>query len=159
MVTLAQRITELREERGMSRPALAQALGFPKPAIEKFETGRLTPSQEQQQKLADFFEVSLFYLQGKGRDRTRMEDWLSGMEPAVELDGPTPTSTRPAPKLPAPVPAAAQTPSGQGNLFDSLLTSKKFQEVLTAAILEALRSPAGQEVLTQVVQKELNRQR
>ena len=32
MVTLAQRITELREERGMSRPALAQALGFPKPA-------------------------------------------------------------------------------------------------------------------------------
>ncbi len=150
MVTLAQRITELREERGMSRPALAQALGFPKPAIEKFETGRLTPSQEQQQKLADFFEVSLFYLQGKGRDRTRMEDWLSGMEPAVELDGPTPTSTRPAPKRPAPA---------QGNLFDSLLTSKKFQEVLTAAILEALRSPAGQEVLTQVVQKELNRQR
>ena len=65
MVALAQRITELREERGMSRPALAQALGFPKPAIEKFETGRLTPSQEQQQKLADFFEVSLFYLQGK----------------------------------------------------------------------------------------------
>ncbi len=155
MVTLAQRITELREERGMSRPALAQALGFPKPAIEKFETGRLTPSQEQQQKLADFFEVSLFYLQGKGRDRTRMEDWLSGMEPAVELDGPAPTP----PKRPVSASAAAQAPSGQGNLFDSLLTSKKFQEVLTAAILEALRSPAGQEVLTQVVQKELNRQR
>ena len=140
MVTLSQRITELREERGMSRPALAQALGFPKLAIEKFE-------------------VSLFYLQGKGRDRTRMEDWLSGMEPAVELDGPAPTPSRPAPKRPVSASAAAQAPSGQGNLFDSLLTSKKFQEVLTTAILEALRSPAGQEVLTQVVQKELNRQR
>lgn len=157
MVTLAQRITELREERGMSRPALAQALGFPKPAIEKFETGRLTPSQEQQQKLADFFEVSLFYLQGKGRDRTRMEDWLSGMEPAVELDGPTPTSTRPAPKRPSPAPAG-QTAAGQGNLFDSLLTGKKFQELLHAAILDALRSPAGQELLAQMVQKELNKQ-
>jgi len=65
MVTLAQRITELREERGMSRPALAQALGFPKLAIEKFETGRLTPSQEQQQKLADFFEVSLFFFRAR----------------------------------------------------------------------------------------------
>ena len=88
-----------------------------------------------------------------------MEDWLSGMEPAVELDGPTPTSTRPAPKRPAPVPAAAQTPSGQGNLFDSLLTSKKFQEVLTAAILEVLHSPAGQEVLTLVLQTDLTRLR
>ena len=119
----------------------------------------MTHSHEQQQKLSDFFVVSLFYLQGKGRDRTRMEDWLSGMEPAVELDGPAPTPSRPAPKRPVSASAAAQAPSGQGNLFDSLLTSKKFQEVLTAAILEALRSPAGQEVLTQVVQKELNRQR
>ena len=45
MVTLAQRITELREEKELSRPALAQALGLPKLVIEKFETGRLTPGQ------------------------------------------------------------------------------------------------------------------
>lgn len=43
MITLAQRIEALRTERGLSRPALSQALGFPKNAAEKFETGRQTP--------------------------------------------------------------------------------------------------------------------
>lgn len=153
MVTLAQRITELREEKGLSRPALAQALDFPKLAIEKFETGRLTPSQEQQQKLADFFQVSLFYLQGKGRDRTRMEDWLSETVPMEEAET---ALTRSPVKRPAPSPV--QSSQGQGNLFDSLLSSPKFHAALTSALLETLRSPAGQEILAQVVQKELNRQ-
>lgn len=152
MVTLAQRITELREERGLSRPALAQALGLPKLAIEKFETGRLTPGQDQQQKLADFFGVSLFYLQGKGRDRTRMEDWLSEAVPMEEAEA---ALTRPPVKRPSPLPA--QPVQGQGNLFDSLLASGKFQETLSAAVLDTLRSPAGQELLAQVVQKELRK--
>ena len=52
MVTMAQRIEALRTEKGLSRPALAAALGLPRLSIEKFETGRQTPSQEQQQKLA-----------------------------------------------------------------------------------------------------------
>ena len=43
MVTMAQRIEELRNEKGMSRPELASALGLPRLAIEKFETGRSTP--------------------------------------------------------------------------------------------------------------------
>ena len=47
MVTLAQRIESLRTEKGLSRPALAAALHFPKMAVEKFETGRQTPSKEQ----------------------------------------------------------------------------------------------------------------
>ena len=65
MVTLAQRIEELRTARGLSRPALAAALGFPRTAIEKFETGRQTPTQDQQNKLASYFGVSLFYLRGE----------------------------------------------------------------------------------------------
>ena len=52
MITLAQRIEALRTERGLSRPALSQALGFPKNAAEKFETGRQTPTREQQEKMA-----------------------------------------------------------------------------------------------------------
>ena len=54
MITLAQRIEALRTERGLSRPALSQALGFPKNAAEKFETGRQTPTREQQEKMAAF---------------------------------------------------------------------------------------------------------
>ena len=60
MITMAQRIEALRTERGLSRPALSAALGFPKTAVEKFETGRQTPTQDQQDKLASYFGVSLF---------------------------------------------------------------------------------------------------
>ena len=78
MVTMAKRLEELRTERNLSRPALAAALGFPRTAIEKFETGRQTPSQDQQEKMAAYFGVSLFYLRGESADRTSMEDWMDG---------------------------------------------------------------------------------
>ncbi len=55
MVTMAQRIEELRTQKGISRPALSAALGLPRTAAEKFETGRQTPSQDQQKKLAEYF--------------------------------------------------------------------------------------------------------
>ena len=91
MVTLAQRIEELRTARGLSRPALAAALGFPRTAIEKFETGRQTPTQDQQNKLASYFGVSLFYLRGETNDTTQMSDWMDG----AFLDEPAPV---PAPR-------------------------------------------------------------
>ena len=71
MITMAQRIEALRVEKGLSRPQLSAALGLPKSAMEKFETGRQTPTQDQQKKLADYFGVSLFYLRGESDDRTR----------------------------------------------------------------------------------------
>lgn len=157
MVTLSQRITELREEQNLSRPALAAALGLPKLSIEKFETGRQTPTQEQQEKMAAFFGVSVFYLQGKSRDRTRMDDWMAGMEPAEELDSPSYAST--PVRRPAPVPKAPAAQPAEGGLFDALLTSKKFRQSLSDAVLETLRSPEGQEILSQLVRKELGRQR
>ena len=60
MVTLAQRIEALRTERGLSRPALAAELGLPKGAVEKFETGRQTPSREQQETRAGYLGGARF---------------------------------------------------------------------------------------------------
>ncbi len=77
MVTLAQRIEALREEAGLSRSELNAALALPKGAIEKFETGRQTPTKAQQEKLSGYFGVSLFYLRGESGDRTRQEDWMN----------------------------------------------------------------------------------
>ena len=77
MVTMAQRIEALRTEAGLARVPASLALGFPKNAFEKFETGRQTPTKEQQEKLASYFGVSLFYLRGESNDRTRQEDWMS----------------------------------------------------------------------------------
>ena len=121
MVTLAQRIEELRTAKGLSRPALAAALGFPRTAIEKFETGRQTPTQDQQNKLASYFGVSLFYLRGETNDTTQMSDWMDG----AFLDEPAPA---PAPKRAVKPVAAASSGGEGGTMFDAFLTSKKFQE-------------------------------
>ena len=150
MVTMAQRIEELRTEQNMSRPALAAALGFPKTSLEKFETGRQSPTKEQAQKLADFFGVSRFYLKGESNDRTRMDDWmesaLSGNEPGH------------VPMQPKKVKSQPETaPSGQGTIFDSFLKSKAFQDMVRSTVTDVLRSPEGQELIAKAVQKELQR--
>ncbi len=148
MVTLAQRIEELRTARGLSRPALAAALGLPRTAIEKFETGRQTPTQDQQSKLASYFGVSLFYLRGETNDTTQMSDWMDG----AFLDEPAPA---PAPKR-AVKPVAAVSSGGEGGtMFDAFLTSKKFQEALRTAVLDTLRTPEGQEILAKAIRREL----
>ena len=40
-------------------------------------------------------------------------------------------------------------------MLDALLTGKKFQETLRSAVLEALRSPEGQEILAKAIRREL----
>jgi transcriptional regulator with XRE-family HTH domain len=154
MVTLAQRIEELRIEKGLSRPALAAALHFPKMALEKFETGRQTPSKEQQEQLANFFGVSLFYLRGESNDRTRQDNWMNG-----DFVDDEPVYT-PAPKKVS-RPASQNTSSGEqgGTLFDSFAGSKAFQDMVRSAVLEVLRSPEGQNLLTQAIRKELSQRR
>lgn len=153
MITMAQRIEALRTERGLSRPALSAALGFPKTAVEKFETGRQTPTQDQQDKLASYFGVSLFYLRGESDDPTRMESWLNtgyvGEEPA-----PRPVPRPAAPKIVAQSSAAGQNDS---NMFSAFMKSKSFQDLLRATVLDVLRSPEGQELIAKAVRKEVGR--
>lgn len=67
----------------------------------------------------------------------------------------------PAPK-PFPRPASAKvvaqsSAAGQGGstMFSAFMKSKSFQELLRATVLDVLRSPEGQELLSKAVQKEL----
>ena len=150
MVTLAQRIESLRTERGLSRPALSAALGLPKGAVEKFETGRQTPTREQQAKLADFFGVSLFYLRGESNDRTRQEDWMTASYPEEDIPAPAPA---PKPKARP----AKQSEGDQGTMWDALLASRQIQELLRGVVLDTLKSPEGQALIAQAVRKELAR--
>lgn len=154
MVTMAQRIQQLRDEMGLSRPALATALKLPKQAVEKFETGRQSPTKEQAQALADFFGVSLFYLKGESNDRTRQDAWLDAAYNAPQGEH-------------IPIPAKAAKPKvqpqanldSQGNIFESFLRSKQFQDSLRSAVLDVLRSPEGQELVARAVRTELNKKR
>lgn len=143
MVTIAQRIESLREEAGLSRPALAAALGLPKGAVEKLETGRQTPTKEQQEKLAAYFGVSLFYLRGESGDRTRQEDWIDFAGEAPEPQA--------APAVPAKRPKAVEPP--QGGVFDALLVSPQVKALLREVVLDTLKSPEGQALIRKALEK------
>ena len=154
MVTIAQRIEALRMQKGLSRPALAASLGLPRMSVEKFETGRQTPTQEQQVKLAQYFGVSLTYLRGEADDPAGTDSWLSGNvadEPAVP---------RSVPKaVPRPAAQVVQSAGGDGNgaVFSALLKSKSFQDMIRSTVLDVLRSPEGQQLLAKAVRKELGK--
>ena len=153
MITMAQRIEALRTEKGLSRPALATALHFPRMAIEKFETGRQTPSKEQLDQMAAFFGVSLYYLRGESNDRTRQDNWMDG-----DFVDDEPVFT-PAPRKAARTVVQSSSNSDQGTLMDSFVNNKAFQDMVRSAVLDVLRSPEGQNLLTQAIRKELSRQR
>lgn len=152
MITIAQRIEELRTERGLSRPELSRLLGLPKTAAEKFETGRATPTQEQQAKLAALFDVSLFYLRGESNDRTRQEHWLDA---DFVDDEPTPAPRKS--KYTPPQPASPAASSAGGSLVEPFLKNKAFQELVRATVLDVLRSPEGQEILARAIRHEQNK--
>ena len=155
MVTIGQRIETLRMQKGLSRPALSAALGLPRMAVEKFETGRQTPSQDQQAKIAAYFGVSVDYLKGEADDPTSlgMDSWLSGNYPREES-----APVKAAPARPTVVAqSSGSAPKEDGAVFNALLKSKGFQSVLEEAVLAVLRSPEGQELIAKAVRKEMKR--
>ena len=58
------RIKEIRQEKNLSQTDIAKALGVTRQAISLYEKGDREPNLETWQKLADFFGVSVPYLQG-----------------------------------------------------------------------------------------------
>ena len=151
MVTMAQRIEELRTKKAMSRAALAAALGLPRLSIEKFETGRQTPTQEQQQKLASAFGVSIAYLRGETDDPTSMDNWLSGAVPAED-----PVVLPKAVRRATAAVVAQSGDSGKndgGAVFSALLKSDSFKALVRETVLDVLKSPEGQALLAKAAKK------
>ena len=61
---MKNRIKELRQSKGLSQSELAQKVGISNQAISHYETGKRHAKIETWQKLADYFDVSVPYLQG-----------------------------------------------------------------------------------------------
>ena len=150
MTSISQRIEQLRNTKGLSRPALAAVLGFPKVSIEKFETGRLTPNQEQQKAMAAYFGVSPEYLRGESNDPTTMDDWLNGELPEEE-----PVRTPAAPKRT--VVASVDSRNNDPAPLTAMLKNESFQALVRETVLEVLRSKEGQQIIAKAVRSELNR--
>lgn len=88
MVTTAQRITQLRTEKKLSKAQLSTTLGWSPNAIDRFEAGKQTPSKEQQTTLSNFFGVSVAFLRGETNDPTRQDSWMDMAYLSDEDEGP-----------------------------------------------------------------------
>jgi len=65
MKIFCERLKELREEKGLSRMALAKELQVSDAAIGRWERGTRIISADLLIKLADFFDVTIDYLVGR----------------------------------------------------------------------------------------------
>lgn len=62
---MKNRLKQLRKQKNLTQNDVAKLLGITNQAICLFEKGERTLKQENLQKLADFFDVSVPYLQGE----------------------------------------------------------------------------------------------
>ena len=60
----AQRLKQLRQEKGLSQDALGEIIGVSNHAVSTYETGKNYPEVKKFFVLAKYFEVSLDYLAG-----------------------------------------------------------------------------------------------
>ena len=58
-MTLGERLTALRKNRGMSQDALAETLGVSRQSVSKWETDTSVPDLDKLVKLSDLFDISL----------------------------------------------------------------------------------------------------
>lgn len=131
-----ERIKELRVKAKMTQEELAAKLGLTKGAIGNYETGRRRPDKEVLNAIADFFNVSMDYLNGRTTEQpeyTLEEQWLidcyrktdSEVKAAVKtilrkmVDQPVEKPCRIIPLFPA---AAGPGEPIEGNAFDDFKT-------------------------------------
>ena len=79
LMTLGQRLTFLRKERGLSQAELALTLNMGQSTIAMYERDRRSPDNKTLERLAGFFRVSVDYLLGLTDARER-----------IGMDQPTP---------------------------------------------------------------------
>lgn len=75
MEKLAEKLKELRIEKGLSQREVSSALGMTRNAFTNYENGYREPSLENLKKICQFFDVSVI-LQIIGRDNNAEERFL-----------------------------------------------------------------------------------
>ena len=69
MEIFADRIKELRLERGLTQEAVGEIIGVKRYAVYSYEKGRACPEMKGLVALADYFDVSIDYLAGRTDNR------------------------------------------------------------------------------------------
>lgn len=143
MITISQRIYSLRSEKKLSKEDLSAALSLPPKSIERFESGKLTPSKAQQQSIANYFGISLAYLRGETNDPTRQDSWMDMTYAAEREEAPPKPKEKPI--------IETTTQSLDSPLLDAILNNPNAKASLQKLILETMRSKEGQEIIRHIL--------
>jgi transcriptional regulator with XRE-family HTH domain len=68
MSKFSDRLTELREKQGYTQEDLAKLLKVSRSTVSMYEQGKREPNFKMQETIADFFNVNIDYLVGRGND-------------------------------------------------------------------------------------------
>ena len=74
MEIFADRIKELRLERGLTQEAVGEIIGVKRYAVYSYEKGRACPEMKGLVALADYFGVSMDYLAGRTESGKSTDD-------------------------------------------------------------------------------------
>ncbi|WP_368252047.1 helix-turn-helix domain-containing protein [Enterococcus sp. 2201sp1_2201st1_B8_2201SCRN_220225] len=66
-----QTLTELRKQKKLTQEEMAKIIGVARTTYSSYEQGRRTPDVDVQNKIADYFNVSLDYLHGRTDDKEK----------------------------------------------------------------------------------------
>lgn len=83
--TMSSRITELREQSGMSQSALARRMHISRASVQSWESGANLPSTDNLISLAKIFHVSTDYLLNINATKTINLDHYSTQEQGIVL--------------------------------------------------------------------------
>lgn len=84
-MTLMDRIEELCAEKGIKRRQMEREAGLGAGATTKWKQGMI-PSQQSLKKVADFFGVSVAYLQGESDYRTEQDAIIQGWNQTIDVE-------------------------------------------------------------------------
>ena len=83
---MENKIKKLRKERGLTLKRLSELTGLAPSLISRYENGDRHPKIENWQKLADYFGVSVEYLQGKTFINKRLDKEETTMDDLVKVN-------------------------------------------------------------------------
>lgn len=69
MATLAERLVQLKKEKGIKQKAIAEKAGLSLRGYQRYEKGEREPNASTLMRLADIFGVSIDYLVGRTENR------------------------------------------------------------------------------------------
>lgn len=76
------RLTQLRNERGLTRKEIAEKLNIDQTTYGKYELSKRQPDYQMLEKLASFFGVSIDYLLGRSHERNPDISYLNETLPS-----------------------------------------------------------------------------